>query len=100
MEKKKIVNDAVVDLFLLVDDETMRHTLFDLFSYLEDDYCTLLAVELRNFLLTGRDTLWLKSRLMFRFYCIAKRVMGYPADEADFDLKMYHYFERFKDSIV
>lgn len=89
-----------MEFFMLVDDEATRRKLFDLFGYLEDDYRTLLAVELRQFLLTGRDTLWLKSRLMFRFYCIAKRLLGYPADEANFDLKMYHYFERFKDSVI
>lgn len=100
MEKKKTVNDAVVDLFLLIDDEKTRHTLFDLFSYLDDEYCTLLAKELRHFLLTGRDTIWLRSRLMMRFYCIAKRVLGFPADEADFDLRIYHYFEKFKDSVL
>lgn len=99
MQQKKI-NESVLDLMMLVNDKWKRRKLFNLFSYLEDEYCTLLAVELRNFLLTGRDTLWLKSRLLMRFYCIAKRVLGLPADEADFDLKMYHYFERFKDSIV
>ncbi|MCR5851830.1 MAG: hypothetical protein K6G92_14170 [Bacteroidaceae bacterium] len=99
MQQKKI-NESVLDLMMLVNDKWKRRKLFNLFSYLEDEYCTLLAKELKHLLLTGRDTLWLKSRLLMRFYCIAKRVLGLPADEADFDLKMYHCFERFKDSIV
>ena len=98
--KTKHYKEAIVDLFMLVRDEPTRRKLFDLLSCLEDEYRAVLAVELRKFLLTGRDSLWLKSRLLLRFYCIAKRMLGYPADEANFNLTMYHYFEQYKDSII
>lgn len=96
MEKKIFsAQDSLVDLFMLVDDEDIRRDLFDLFYYLEPEYQIVLAKELRHLLLTGHETVWVRSRLLLRFYCIAKRLMGFPADESDFDLRFYHEIEKY-----
>ena len=93
--KKKKSRNAVVELFILIDDEQVRRNLFELLYYLEDEYVTVLAVELRRLLLTGKETVWVNSRLMLRFYSIAKRLLGFPEEEADFDLQFYHEIERY-----
>jgi|GEM_PF-3688239 len=100
MDTKKKTNEAVVELFMFIDDEGTRRKVFDLFSFLEEDYRGVLARELTHYITTGHETVWVKSRLLLRFYCIAKRLMGFPADEADFDLKFYHYIEKYRNSTL
>lgn len=86
---------TVLCFFALVEKEKMRRELFYLLNNLEDEYQAELAGELVNFLLTGRDTLWVKSRLLMTFYCIAKRLMGFETKdvEEDFDMHLYHLIE-------
>ena len=104
MKKNEKLNyrEAILALFLLVEEERMRRELFDLLGNLKEEFGTELARELANFLLTGRDTLWIKSRLLMRFYCIAKHVMGFETAnvEEHFDLQLYHLIEAINKSKI
>jgi len=90
----------VLDLFVLIPDRATRRKLFDLIGCLKTEHQIILVRELKHLVTTGRDTLWLKSRLMHRFYCIAKRLLGFPDTKVDFNVQLYHLYETNIDSLL
>ena len=93
MEEKneKKVNEAVEELFNVIPTEKHRELLV-LVSVLEDEYQARLAIALKNFVRTGKETAFRDSRLMKRLYTIGKRILGYEATDGDFNLEFYHLY--------
>ena len=80
---------AVLELLDVIP--TSRHRkLLNLINVLEDEYQARLAIALKQFVRTGKETTWGESLVMTRLYNAGKHILGYDATLDDFDMKAYH----------